>query len=589
VTKSPQGQPRDVRLMEFVRDKVVPIYRKRRRVLEKNPEYLKAIVDGGKAVGLSLTGPVGAFIQALQGSLQNQQRDKKIALVGQLAALSYEEIRVLAGILEIHSDEVQHIKRFYTSTQEYQNRILNTMEKLQAGLGAVLQKIEELPEKLGGTAVGRARKDDQSITITLPPDWRGTIDVKPGQYRDGMAGEVLEEDVRMRNEECRTQVHNLSKEIQEKTVPEEVSKIDLRNQSSRTAFHALLQAGDVAFESGDLKLAEQNFKAAVTHASKMSDTHLLAVGLTEVGVALGKQGSHREALKYLDQAIGLDQSLLLGHWNRGIAYFELGEYEKAIDDYSKALEIDPKDARVQGNRGNAYFELGEYEKAIDDYSKALEIDPKDPGFYSNRGTTYTALGEYEKAIDDFNKALEINPEYAKAYCNRGSAYFELGEYERTMDDYSKALEIDPKDPRAYFNRGTIYATLGEYERTIDDYSKALEIDPEYAKAYCNRGNAYFKLEEYEKAIDDYNKALEIDPEYAKAYCNRGSAYFKLEEYEKAIDDYNKALEIGPKDAIAMVNLGFLYIRAGNKQQGLQFLSRADKMRKEAGRQRKERC
>ena len=55
-----------------------------------------------------------------------------------------------------------------------------------------------------------------------------------------------------------------------------------------------------------------------------------------------------------------------------------------------------------------------------------------------------------------------------------------------------------------------------------------------------------------KAIDDYSKALELDPNIAEAYYNRGLARIHAGNKDEGIEDLSKAGELGLYEAYGII-------------------------------------
>lgn len=208
-----QEQPKDTRLIEFIQKRVVPIYGEYRKVFEKQPSLLKAAIAGARASGLSLTGPVGAFIQAFQDSIKNQERDNRIALVKQLAELDSQQVHRLAQLLALHSDEVEQLRTFYSLDQRRQGLILARLAKIQDSLIGLQERIEKGHNDIIREVKRKVQEENEPVIIMVPSDWKGTITVSSTQCQNGMAKQVLEEDSLVQDKESRDKIRNLLKKI----------------------------------------------------------------------------------------------------------------------------------------------------------------------------------------------------------------------------------------------------------------------------------------------------------------------------------------------------------------------------------------
>ena len=97
------------------------------------------------------------------------------------------------------------------------------------------------------------------------------------------------------------------------------------------------------------------------------------------GEALIKVGKTREAIKDLDEAIGLNPKYALSYNNRGIAKAQTGDFLGGLQDLNTAIGLDPNYANSYNNRGNCYFMLKDSEKACADWNKAYNMGDLNAG------------------------------------------------------------------------------------------------------------------------------------------------------------------------------------------------------------------
>jgi len=103
------------------------------------------------------------------------------------------------------------------------------------------------------------------------------------------------------------------------------------------------ESGELHYRTGNLRLEDGNFQAALTEFSLLLEEDLA------------------------------NPPALLG---RALALKELGRLDEAFEDVSTAIELKPDFSAAYANRGIILDHLGQYEEAILDYRKAVRLDPE---------------------------------------------------------------------------------------------------------------------------------------------------------------------------------------------------------------------
>jgi tetratricopeptide (TPR) repeat protein len=84
---------------------------------------------------------------------------------------------------------------------------------------------------------------------------------------------------------------------------------------------------------------------------------------------------YEEALKDVNESIGLDSLNSWAYMNRGLIYADMGNLDTAMDNLNRSVEINSQLANPYFHRGNLHLQLKQYDKAITDYNKLQELDP----------------------------------------------------------------------------------------------------------------------------------------------------------------------------------------------------------------------
>ena len=146
---------------------------------------------------------------------------------------------------------------------------------------------------------------------------------------------------------------------------------------------------------------------------------------------------------------------------------------------------------------------------------------------------------------------------------RAIAHSVLRDFEAAISDFTYYLSLDDKNALAYWQRAVCQAEMDEFNKAQGkgvvnihsaeaDFSDAIRLNSNNAYIYYNRGNLHAGRNELSKAIDDYTIALKIDNRLAEAYYNRGIARAKSGNKQAGIQDLSKAGELGLYDAYSVI-------------------------------------
>jgi tetratricopeptide (TPR) repeat protein len=97
--------------------------------------------------------------------------------------------------------------------------------------------------------------------------------------------------------------------------------------------------------------------------------------LIEKGDRLCSNGYFKEAIKYYEKALIIDQHEGYAWYKKGIAFYKLSDYVKAIECYKNASGITPGNPSLWYNKALAEDELGLKNNAMYSFKKVIELAP----------------------------------------------------------------------------------------------------------------------------------------------------------------------------------------------------------------------
>ncbi|HEY7154252.1 MAG TPA: tetratricopeptide repeat protein [Gemmataceae bacterium] len=310
------------------------------------------------------------------------------------------------------------------------------------------------------------------------------------------------------------------------------------------------------FELGHHLADEEDYQGAIRfYTAAVSIRPNASAALTNLGIALEKQGKPQEAIAAYRRAIAVEKNAF-AYNNLADALRQQGELDEAEAAFRKTIELEPKFAEAYNNLGALLsYERHDPIRASEYYRKAIELDPKDATAYSNLGLALRDQKKLDEAVAAHRKAIELDPKDAENYINLGIALANQKKLDEAVTAFRKAIELDPKNAAAHDGLGVALRGQKKLDEAVAAHRKAIELDPKSASAYTNLGVALRGQEKLDEAVAAYRKAIELDPKSASVYTNLGNALYDQEKLDEAVAAHRKAIELDPKSALVYTNLG----------------------------------
>jgi tetratricopeptide (TPR) repeat protein len=164
--------------------------------------------------------------------------------------------------------------------------------------------------------------------------------------------------------------------------------------------------------------------------------------------ALTDQGRLREAVGELQEAIQLDPSLDVAHYELAKLLIRTDNLDGAVEGFRRTSELLPEFSSAWTNLGAALGEKQDLRGAVAALNRAVELDPLSHALHSNLGVTFRNMGRHEEAEAELKIALELAPDFLFGHYNLAYNYFFQGRYEEAVAGFEKARRMDPeKNPR----------------------------------------------------------------------------------------------------------------------------------------------
>jgi tetratricopeptide (TPR) repeat protein len=179
----------------------------------------------------------------------------------------------------------------------------------------------------------------------------------------------------------------------------------IKEQPEKAA-EAHYRLGMISNMLGNTEGAVQEFRAAL----QLDPNHLEAKKAVSAfyinrGAAARQQHRTEDALRDLQEATKIDDSLSTAHLELGLAYEDNGQIAEAAKEYQAAVTADPKNISAQLRLGQARNNQKQYEPAVAAFTTVLENNPDRAEAYEGLGVAYFAQGKQDEAKQAFEKAM----------------------------------------------------------------------------------------------------------------------------------------------------------------------------------------
>lgn len=241
-------------------------------------------------------------------------------------------------------------------------------------------------------------------------------------------------------------------------------------------YQALLQKGNVLFQSGKLQSAIEAYEEYIS-----------------------SQGRVPFVIVFL-----------------GECHEKIGAYAKAKEYYSEALSNDPTNTSALCGMCICLMEQDEYEKGIQFIDRAIEIDPTLAEAWLYKAEGHLNLGDTNEALRCYEKAADLEPEMSEALFAIGNIYIDLGLYHQALHYYKRGGAIDPTNDRLPLFFAITHFKLDHVEEAHDYLVEALFKLPESRDIFfeiCPEAKCHdsfislFKGESHDNTTNDINSYL----------------------------------------------------------------------------------
>jgi TolB-like protein/DNA-binding winged helix-turn-helix (wHTH) protein len=303
-------------------------------------------------------------------------------------------------------------------------------------------------------------------------------------------------------------------------------------------------------------------------------------------VKLNSEGTQRLGRRYTNN-VEAYQLYLRGryHWDK----FTVPDVRRSIDYFQQAINVDPSYPLPYTGLADAYCILNGLGAASPEevipkakfaVARALELDDTLPEAHTSAGVVKDLYDwDFAGAEREFKRAIELNPNSSTAHELYGKLLPDItGGFDEALVEVKHALDLDPFSVSISETLGELLFYSRQYDLAIAQWQKTLQLEPSYGLAKNWIARAYEAQGHYDQSIDTMlnsyaawgmpeTKVAELKGIYLKSgwtgFWKSQLAFFKRKSRPGYQEPYRMAWNC---------------IRAGDKEQALEWLERAYKIR-----------
>ncbi|MDZ4662927.1 MAG: tetratricopeptide repeat protein [Pseudomonadota bacterium] len=366
-----------------------------------------------------------------------------------------------------------------------------------------------------------------------------------------------------------------------------------------------LYIGDQFYLKGDFFAAMAEYKAAFEVNKKNGLAALKAAK------CYWKLNQFKEALVWLDKAIGADSKLIEAYVTKAEYYTERYDFYGADLTLRKAQSANKNNYEIL--RGYALLELKRNNFQLSEaYAlKSLKVHDTDLQTHIILAKAQLGMAKFQEAFVTAAKVLELDVNSTEAQDTYvkvlaavqgvdAAVYYTKGvieNYPRTLgyrviladllyqDErytdaemmYRQITQIDPTKKEAFWGLGRSIQAQGKYQNAIDPLLKAATLDPGDANSSFYLGQLYMAAGQNEKALKNFERVVGINSVFPRAHLFLGKVALALNNFELALKEAEQEQVVSPNSAEGFLLAAEIYTQQKRYSNCTQELQKALKL------------
>ncbi|AXC14156.1 TPR domain protein, putative component of TonB system [Acidisarcina polymorpha] len=343
------------------------------------------------------------------------------------------------------------------------------------------------------------------------------------------------------------------------------------NSASTNDPAALFRLGKQAMQTGQLTIAEEDFRRVIALDPKSGAAHV------NLGVTYMRLKRWDDALSEFRRAEELSPGQPGIELNIGLAYYRRNDFASAIEPFSHALERMPDPSQARYLLGLCYFFTNKYKEATDTlaplwekesanlnylyvlsiaaskssnaalqqqaFERMLAIGQNTPEFHLYIGKAWLAEDDTDKALNEFKQAASMRPDLPLVHYFLGRTYLEQHAFSQAEAELRKDIAIEPDFAYTYEDLGIMFAQLDQPAKAEQAFLQAIERNSSLVNSYFGLAKLYRGQGRYSQALEMLDHAIPLAPQSASLHYTRGQVLAHLGQTAKAHAEFDTSAKL----------------------------------------------
>lgn len=299
-------------------------------------------------------------------------------------------------------------------------------------------------------------------------------------------------------------------EMRQQRIKEALALYEKALQHTPSFVPALLGRANAQLVSGDLKGAEESFKAAAMAAPARSPRRLQYV---KFKLQTGDLAGARTFL----EGITASTPDLLAAWVMlaDIAALEK-KYDESLAALQKVLARDQNHPEAMLLSGRIRMMNGEKEKAVAELERATKTYPQSPQLHHQLAVAYIAVGDITKAHPAATQAVALAPRYVDAVTLLADLNLRQRNYEAAISSLRQLVQQYPKLPGPQLLLAQGLRAQGNLDAALNTYRELEALLPKDPQIPLLAGLVLLQQNKPAEARNSFDRALKLSPDFLPA-------------------------------------------------------------------------
>lgn len=322
------------------------------------------------------------------------------------------------------------------------------------------------------------------------------------------------------------------------------------------AFSQQLDAGLVAFYTGDYLTAVRNFKAAVTNNPQSQRALLSLIG------SYFLLDDYQEALEWSDKfanRFGLHKA---NEYVRYLFLLELNNRQLALTAITNAWKLDPLDPRIRLAYARELTRNGHEHQAIPILLSVFDENPAILETYSLLYQCFNRLELQTLGQSWLEAALLVNPTIPEMYLTLAENYSAHKLTSRALALLKSCQRIPEMSSSQHLALARLFSELNHPEVALAEYDLALLLDHSNSLLFLEKAQLQLNLNRKIDAEKVLKAGLELDPQSPDIHLALARLYFATHRFKSAATHFETAYEKVKEDHALLNDLAETYLALG---------------------------